>query len=83
MLIETGSSPLTRKAASQQLAEVVKFHPHELPHLLNRIFELLSSTSWDTRIAAIQAIEAICLNTPEWVPSESKTFAMCYSTPFS
>lgn len=71
VLIETGSSPLTRKAASQQLGEVVKYHPHELQHLLNRVFQLLCSSSWDTRIAASQAVEAVCFNTPEWIPPES------------
>lgn len=74
VLIETGSSPVTRKAASQQLGEVIKYHPYELQPLLNRIFNLLCSTSWDTRIAAVQAIEAICNNTPQWVPSKSTSF---------
>ncbi|XP_065212027.1 TATA-binding protein-associated factor 172 isoform X2 [Planococcus citri] len=69
VLIETGTSPVTRKAASQQLGEVVKYHSYELQPLLDRILNLLYSTSWDTRIAAVQAIEAICNNTPEWIPS--------------
>lgn len=71
MLIETGTSPVTRKAASQQLGEVVKYHPQELQPLLNRIFQLLSNpSSWDTRIAASQAVEAICQNTPLWTPPD-------------
>ena len=72
VLIETGTSPVTRKAASQQLGEIVKYHPQKLQHLLNRIFQLLSNASWDTRIAASQAVEAICQNTPPWTPPERK-----------
>ena len=37
LLLDTGSTPVTRKAAAQQLGEVQKLHPHELPNLLNRV----------------------------------------------
>lgn len=78
VLIETGSSPVTRRAASQQLGEIVKYHPSELQHLLNRVFTLLSHSSWDTRIAAAQAVEATCLNTPQWSPPESNLSILNY-----
>ncbi|KAF0297113.1 TATA-binding protein-associated factor 172 [Amphibalanus amphitrite] len=36
VLLENGSSSLTRKAAAQQLGDVLKLHPHELYSLLDR-----------------------------------------------
>ena len=37
MLLENGSSSLTRKAAAQQLGDVQRMHPHELYNLLDRV----------------------------------------------
>jgi len=37
ILIDTGTTPVTRKAAAQQLGEVVKLHPHELNTLLSKV----------------------------------------------
>jgi len=46
--LDTGTTPVTRKAAAQQLGEVVKLHPHELNNLLSKVsiffFELAFST---------------------------------------
>uniref|UniRef100_A0A3B4VC35 B-TFIID TATA-box binding protein associated factor 1 n=1 Tax=Seriola dumerili TaxID=41447 RepID=A0A3B4VC35_SERDU len=61
--------PVTRKAAAQQLGEVVKLHPHELNNLLSKVLTYLRSPNWDTRIAAGQAVEAIVKNIPEWDPA--------------
>lgn len=69
ILLDTGTTPVTRKAAAQQLGEVVKLHPHELNNLLAKVLVHLRSTNWDTRIAAGQAVEAIVKNVPEWNPS--------------
>lgn len=69
LLLETGSTPLTRKAAALQLGEVQKLHPHELKNLLVKVRQYLHSTSWETRIAASQAVEAIISNVPLWFPS--------------
>ncbi|KAF8793895.1 TATA-binding protein-associated factor 172 like protein [Argiope bruennichi] len=66
LLLDTGSSPLTRKAAAVQLGEVQKLHPHELHNLLAKVRRYLYSSNWDTRIAAGQAVEAIIKNVPEW-----------------
>lgn len=68
VLLESGSSPVTRKAAACQLGEVQKLHPHELHNLLGRILTYLHSQNWDTRIAAGQAVQAIVSNVPEWNP---------------
>ena len=69
LLLDTGSSAITRKAAAQQLGEVQRLHPHELPQLLKKIFVYLKSSSWDTRIAASQAITAVISNVPQWNPT--------------
>lgn len=68
LLLETGSSPVTRKAAALQLGEVQKLHPHELHNLLSKVRHYLHSNSWDTRIASGQAVEAIIRNVPQWDP---------------
>ncbi|XP_060697914.1 TATA-binding protein-associated factor 172 isoform X1 [Hemiscyllium ocellatum] len=69
ILLDTGTTPVTRKAAAQQLGEVVKLHPHELHNLLSRVLTYLRSPNWDTRIAAGQAVEAIVKNVSEWNPT--------------
>uniref|UniRef100_A0A8D0GH04 B-TFIID TATA-box binding protein associated factor 1 n=1 Tax=Sphenodon punctatus TaxID=8508 RepID=A0A8D0GH04_SPHPU len=69
ILLDTGTTPVTRKAAAQQLVEVVKLHPHELNNLLSKVLMYLRSTNWDTRIAAGQAVEAVVKNVPEWNPT--------------
>ncbi|XP_055469787.1 TATA-binding protein-associated factor 172 isoform X2 [Psammomys obesus] len=68
ILLDTGTTAVTRKAAAQQLGEVVKLHPHELNNLLSKVLIYLRSANWDTRIAAGQAVEAIVKNVPEWNP---------------
>ncbi|GAB1607432.1 TATA-binding protein-associated factor 172-like [Argonauta hians] len=68
LLLETGSTPLIRKSAAEQLGEVQKLHPHELNNLLSKVHKFLRSLNWDTRIAAGQAIEAITRNVPQWNP---------------
>ena len=68
LLLDTGSSSVTRKAAAQQLGEVQRLHPHELPLLLKKIFVHLKSPSWDTRIAASQAINSVISHVPQWEP---------------
>ncbi|XP_077979914.1 TATA-binding protein-associated factor 172-like [Glandiceps talaboti] len=72
LLLDTGSTPVTRKAAAEQLGQVQKLHPHELHNLLVKVHVYLKSTNWDTRIAAGQAIEAIVSNVPPWQPNATK-----------
>jgi TATA-binding protein-associated factor len=76
LLLDTGSTNTVRSAAAKQLGQVQKQHPDELYPLLtrvlvhlNRLFDNLYSKSWETRIAAGQAIEAICSNVPIWDPA--------------
>ncbi|KAJ8933842.1 hypothetical protein NQ314_013764 [Rhamnusium bicolor] len=68
VLLETGSSSVTRSAAAKQLGEVQKLHPHELNTLLSRTATYLRSTNWETRIAAAEAVRAIVSNVPQWNP---------------
>ncbi|KAM7362772.1 histone acetyltransferase 1 isoform 1-T2 [Cochliomyia hominivorax] len=68
ILLESGSSAVTRRAAAKQIGEIQKLYPHELHALLNRLIGYLHSTSWDTRIAAAQTVEAILANVPDWRP---------------
>lgn len=69
VLLENGGSGVTRGAAAQQLGEVVRLHPQELSALLNRLHGLLLHKSWDVRIAAGLAVEAIVSNVPPWDPA--------------
>lgn len=62
VLLDQGTTPLIRKAAAIQLGEIQKSHPNEFDTLLIRLKKYLYSNSWDTRIAANQAIEAIIKN---------------------
>ncbi|XP_046628618.1 TATA-binding protein-associated factor 172 [Neodiprion virginianus] len=68
VLLETGSSAITRRAAAQQLGEAQRLHPHELHHLLARVSTLLKSPQWDTRVAAAHAVQAILAQVPQWDP---------------
>lgn len=68
VLLESGSTPGTRKAAATQLGEVQRLHPHELPFILSRVHKCLRSTSWETRVAAGLAVEAILSKVPAWNP---------------
>ena len=71
LLLDTGSTPVIRKSAAEQLGEVQRLHPHELNILVNKVHCYLQSNNWDTRIAAGHAIEAICRNVCQWEPKPS------------
>ncbi|KAG0345016.1 TATA-binding protein-associated factor mot1 [Podila humilis] len=70
LLLETGSTASVRATAAQQLGDIQKQYPSELFNLLSRVVVHLRSKSWDTRIAAGQALEAIVGNVPQWDPSD-------------
>ncbi|KAG6551134.1 hypothetical protein Mapa_007369 [Marchantia paleacea] len=61
-LLDTGSTSTTRRTAARQIGEIAKLHPTELRPLLRRVRQFLRSKSWDTRVAAAQAIGAIAEN---------------------
>ncbi|TPX19837.1 TATA-binding protein-associated factor mot1 [Coccidioides immitis] len=69
ILLETGSTPVIRNTAAQQLADVQKQHPEELFNLLGRILPYLRSRSWDTRTAAAKAIGGIVGYAPKFDPN--------------
>ncbi|KAH9489880.1 btaf1 RNA polymerase II, B-TFIID transcription factor-associated, 170kDa [Bulinus truncatus] len=68
LLLDTGSTPLIRKSAAEQLGDVVRLHPHELNNLLIKIHGFLRSSTWETRVAAAQAVDSIAKNVPQWEP---------------
>ncbi|KAJ4797222.1 TATA-binding protein-associated factor MOT1 [Rhynchospora pubera] len=61
-LLDTGSTQTTRLAAARQIGEIAKSHPQDLNPLLKKVSQYLRSKSWDTRVAAAQAIGAIAEN---------------------
>lgn len=69
VLLDQGSSQVTRKAAAAELGEVQRLHPHELNNLLLKVRHYLHSSNWDTRLAAGQAVESIVRNVSDWFPS--------------
>ncbi|KAK9499893.1 hypothetical protein O3M35_002836 [Rhynocoris fuscipes] len=73
LLLDTGSSAVTRRAAANQLGEVQRLYPHELHNLLRTVIPYLRSSSWDTRIAAGWAVEAILAKVPQWNPIANVT----------
>ena len=75
-LLDTGSNCSIRKAAADQIGEIQKYHPSELNNLLARIKKYLHSHSWDTRIAASQALHAVILNV-----THTKLFNSSVATP--
>lgn len=92
ILLESGSSSVTRRAAAKQIGEVQRLHPHELHNLLNRLIVYIHSNNWETRIAASQAVQAILENVPQWDPkavivkkeeNENKTATNALDTRFS
>ncbi|KAJ3416125.1 btaf1 RNA polymerase II, B-TFIID transcription factor-associated, 170kDa [Chytridiales sp. JEL 0842] len=68
LLLDTGSTSTVRSTAAQQIGDVQRQHPDELYNLLARVLVHLRSKSWETRVAASQAIDAIARNVPVWDP---------------
>ncbi|PAA91075.1 hypothetical protein BOX15_Mlig022785g1 [Macrostomum lignano] len=59
LLESGGQQQAVRKSAAVQIGELARSMPHEAPQLLQRLAKLLRSRSWDTRVAAGQAVLAI------------------------
>ncbi|RFU25865.1 hypothetical protein B7463_g10473, partial [Scytalidium lignicola] len=72
-LLETGSTPLIRNTAAQQLADVQKAHPEELFNLLTRVVPYLRNKTWETRIAAAKALGGIVENAEKYTPNPEDT----------
>lgn len=67
-LLESGSNSGVRSMAASQIGDLVAAHPAEARSVLRRVRRLLKCTTWETRIAAGQAIAAIADQTPQFVP---------------
>ncbi|XP_067936864.1 TATA-binding protein-associated factor 172-like [Watersipora subatra] len=61
-LLDTGSTLAIRKSAANQLGDIVRLHPQKLRYLLNKILVLMRSRTWETRLAAGNAIESLAKN---------------------
>ena len=68
-LLETGSTPLIRNTAAQQLGDVQKQHPDELFNLLARVVPYLRHKSWDVRTSAAKAVAHIVESTSLFEPN--------------
>jgi TATA-binding protein-associated factor len=68
-LLETGSTPLIRNTAAQQLADVQKAHPEDLFSLLTRVVPYLQHRTWETRVAAAKALGGIVENAEKYDPN--------------
>eukprot|EP00741_Cyanophora_paradoxa_P007350 tig00001107_g7110.t1 len=64
ILLESGSTPEARRSAAEQIGELQKQRPDDLRGLLRRVEPFLFKKSWDARVAAGQAIEAIVRAAP-------------------
>jgi TATA-binding protein-associated factor len=57
-----GTSLATRQSAARQIGHLASQYCSQLPSIIQRIAKYLRSSSWETRIAASQAIGAIAEN---------------------
>ncbi|CAG8961436.1 hypothetical protein HYFRA_00013886 [Hymenoscyphus fraxineus] len=73
-LLETGSTPLIRNTAAQQLADVQKARPEELFNLLTRVVPYLRHKTWETRTAAAKALGGIVDNAEKYDPNTGDGF---------
>lgn len=70
-LLDSSSNASVRKMAATQIGDLVAAHPSETRPVLRRVRRLLRSPTWETRIAASQAIAAIAEHSPRFVPATS------------
>jgi TATA-binding protein-associated factor len=62
-LLESGSAAV-RSVAAKQIGEATKYHQDEQPYVIAKVSQLLRSKSWETRVAAGEAISAIAQFVP-------------------
>ncbi|GIL55054.1 hypothetical protein Vafri_10704 [Volvox africanus] len=55
-LLDTGTSDATRKAAAKQLSEIARAHPDQLLSTIQKVHVYLYNKSWETRVAAGEAL---------------------------
>ncbi len=67
-LLDSGANNSVRRMAAKQIGELVASHPSETRPVLRRVRRLLRSPTWDTRVAAGQAIAAIADQSPSFAP---------------
>eukprot|EP00178_Gracilaria_changii_P024636 TRINITY_DN743_c0_g3_i1.p1 TRINITY_DN743_c0_g3~~TRINITY_DN743_c0_g3_i1.p1 ORF type:complete len:1880 (+),score=256.54 TRINITY_DN743_c0_g3_i1:2357-7996(+) len=67
-LLESGSSHGVRKMAAVQVGDLVAAHPSEIRPVLRKVRRLLRSMTWETRVAAGDAIARIAFASPNFQP---------------
>ena len=67
-LLQSGPSEAARLAAGRQLGLIQREHPRQLHTLLQRVLRYLFHEQWETRRAAVHALEAIADAVTTWVP---------------
>ncbi|MEW5318821.1 MAG: hypothetical protein WDW38_010008 [Sanguina aurantia] len=55
-LLDVGSDEGTRKAAAQQITDIARNHPEQLPAILRKVHGFLYNPTWETRVAAADAL---------------------------
>ncbi|KAJ1494031.1 hypothetical protein T484DRAFT_1766948 [Baffinella frigidus] len=74
LLLDTGTASATRKAAAEQIGELSEGGSDgQVQGLLTRVRAMLRSKTWESRVAAAQAIEAIVRRLPPWDPEAEET----------
>jgi hypothetical protein len=51
LLLESGTSAATRRAAALQIGEIAKLHPHDLEALLTRVSVDVTHGDWDVVVS--------------------------------
>ncbi|VDL99740.1 unnamed protein product [Schistocephalus solidus] len=67
-LLEHCPNATLREAAADQLGQLARKAPTEVDATLTRLHGLLRSRSWNSRIAAAEAIRAMVNHLPAWKP---------------
>lgn len=73
VLLDTGSTAVVRSAAAKQLGDIQNSHPQELQTLLQKVYAYLKSKTWESRIAAGEAISAIIQHVPLSSPVDEES----------
>lgn len=71
LLLESGSTPVIRRSAAQQLGEVQRLHPHELNNLLSKVSHVAQSASIVFELQGLMPVPKIFPNI--WIERTTNT----------
>ncbi|BHF77980.1 btaf1 RNA polymerase II, B-TFIID transcription factor-associated, 170kDa [Sparganum proliferum] len=75
-LLEHCPNATLREAAADQLGQLARKAPTEVDATLTRLHGLLRSRSWNSRVAAAEAIRAMVNHLPAWKPRPVSTVVL-------